>query len=279
MKGLKRWPGTWLAWAVPALFLLAGWAGASDSYLLWTSGDSNQPPEITSEAPLMVNRTYEYDVDATDADGDALSFSLNAAPDGMTIDAVTGEIVWTAAPDQIGSFTPVVIVDDKQGGTDSQTIPLTVTEETFTTMTVAFLEGVNLQDGATEQDDTVLSLGAGADMSEVTDIVLPNVDELFSFSTLASFHVELQGGTALIVPESTVAQIAIEDTDSGGKAFAEILSGTLSELSWTTPDEVTVSDTTSVVFERSDGSYLKIGQFTLNLTEGTLTLSYADVTP
>jgi hypothetical protein len=38
-------------------------------------------------------------------------------------------------------------------------------------MTVAFLEGVNLQDGATEQDSTVLSLGVWTDMSNVTDIV------------------------------------------------------------------------------------------------------------
>ncbi len=250
------------------------------SYLLWTkTGSANQPPQITSEPPQMRNRTYHYDVTATDADGDALTFSLSNAPEGMTIDAMTGLIVWTAAPEQIGSFSPSVTVGDSRGGTDSQSIPLTVTAGTFTTMTVSFLEGVNLQDGATEQDSTVLSLGVGTDMSAVTDIVLPNMDNLFSFSALASFHVELQGGAAIIVPESTVAQIAVEDTATGGKAFEEILTTNLNELSWTTPDEVAVTETNSLVFERSDGTYLKIGQFTVNLTEGTFSFSYADVTP
>ena len=144
---------------------------------------------------------------------------------------------------------------------------------------MAFLEGVNLRDGATEQDNTVLSLGAGTDMSGVTDIVLPNMENLFSFSALASFHVELQGGAAIVVPEPGVTQIAVEDTASNGKAFAEILATNLSELSWTTPNAVAVTDTNSIIFERSDGTYLKIGQFTLNLTQGTLSFSYADVTP
>ena len=195
------------------------------------------------------------------------------------IDAVTGLLVWTAGPTQIGTHTPTVIASDGKGGTASQIITLTVTAETFTMMTVSFLEGVNLQDGDTEQDTTVLSLGVGTDMSSVTDIVLPNMDNLFSFSVLASFHVELEGGAAVIVPESSVAQTAVEDTTGGGKGFEDILASTLTELSWDMPDDITVSDTKSIVFQRSDGTYLKTGHFTLNVTEGTLTFDYADVTP
>lgn len=147
-------------------------------------------------------------------------------------------------------------------------------------MTISVLEGVNLQDGATEQDTTILSLGVGTDMSGITDILLPNMDNLFTFSALATFHVEYRAGQAVIVPEATVAQIAVEDTASGGKAFAEILAATVTGLtSWTTPNEVTVSDTKSLVFHRSDGTILKIGQFTMNLTDGAITFAYADVTP
>jgi hypothetical protein len=124
-----------------------------------------------------------------------------------------------------------------------------------------------------------LLLTGGADLSGVTDIVLPNMENLFSFSVLASFHVELQGGAAVIVPEPGVDRMAIEDTASGGKAFEAILAGYLSELHWDTPAAVTVTDTTSIVFTRSDGTILKIGQFTLNMTQGTLTFSYAEVTP
>ena len=240
---------------------------------------ANHPPTITSTPPLMVNRTYEYDVEATDSDGDALAFSLTNAPEGMTIDADSGRLVWTAAPTQIGTVAPTVTVSDGQGGAATQPMPLTVTADTFTLMTVAFLEGVNLRDGATEQDPTVLSLGVGANMSGITDIVLPNRTNLFAFSALATFHVTLQGGTAMIAPAPTVAQMAVEDTATGGLAFAAIDAGTVAGVTWQTPTPQPFTATTTLVFRRSDGGYLKIGHMTMNLAAGTLTFAYADVTP
>ena len=240
---------------------------------------ANHPPTITSTPPLMVNRTYEYDVKATDPDGDALAFSLTNAPDGMTIDAETGLIRWTASPTQIGTVAPTVTVSDGRGGAASQSLALTVTADTFTLMTVAFLEGVNLRDGDTEQDNTVLSLGVGANMSGITDIVLPNRTNLFAFSALATFHVTLQGGTAMIAPAPTVAQMAVEDTASGGLAFEAIDSVTVAGVTWQTPAPQPFTATTTLVFRRSDGAYLKIGHMTINLAAGTLTFAYADVTP
>jgi len=147
-------------------------------------------------------------------------------------------------------------------------------------MTVAFLEGINLRDGATEQDYTVLSLGVGANMNGIENIVLPNMPNLFTFSTLATFHVTLQGGKAVIAPEPTVAQIAVEDSASGGKAFAAIDAGNVASLTWQTPTPQAFSDKKTIVFRRrSDGSILKIGTMTLNLTAGTITFAYAEVTP
>ena len=241
---------------------------------------ANHPPTITSTPPAMVNRTYQYDVTATDPDGDAITFRLSDAPDGMTIDADTGQIRWTAGPTQIGTFTPSVIADDGKGGMSApQPIPLTVTAETFTLMTVAFLEGVNLHDGATEQDHTVLSLGVGANMSGIENIVLPNMDHLFTFSALATFHVEFRGSTVIIAPELTVAQISVEDTATGGKAFAEIQADDVTGLAWQVPTSQSFDKTKTIIFRRQDGTYLKIGNMTLNLTAGTITFDYADVTP
>ena len=240
---------------------------------------ANHPPTITSTPPLMVNRTYQYDVRATDPDGDALAFSLSDAPEGMTIDAGTGRIRWIASPTQIGTVAPTVTVSDGRGGAASQSLALTVTADTFTMMTVAFLEGVNLRDGATEQDPTVLSLGVGANMSGITNIILPNRTTLFTFSALATFHLEYRASTVWMAPEPTVAQIAVEDTATGGKAFEAIDSGTVAGVTWQTPAPQPFTATTTLVFRRSDGRYLKIGHMTMNLTAGTLTFAYADVTP
>jgi len=142
------------------------------------------------------------------------------------------------------------------------------------------LGSVNLEeDGATEQDATVLSLGVGTDMSSVTDIVLPNMTNLFSFSALAAFHVEYDNSQAVIVPETSVAQMAVEDTAAGGKAFEAIHAAGIASLLWQTPTAQPVGATQTIVFQRTDGRYVKIGKMTLNLTEGTLTFAYADVTP
>lgn len=240
---------------------------------------TTQAPLITSTPPPMVNRTYHYDVEATDADGDALTFSLTNAPEGMRIETVTGQITWTADPTQTGTFEPSVTASDGKGGvSDPQPIPLTVAADMFTTMTVGFLEGVNLRDGDTEQDATVLSLGVGTNMTTVTEIVLPNMANLFSFSALATFHVEYDNSQVKIVPETSVSQIAIEDTATGGAAFEDIQAADVAGLTWTTPANVFATETQTIVFQRTDGTYLKIGHITLNLTAGTITFAYADVT-
>lgn len=146
------------------------------------------------------------------------------------------------------------------------------------TMTIGFLEGANLRDGVTEHDATVLSLGVGTDMRRITDVILPNVPNLFTFSTLVTFHVEYRGSTAMIVSEPTVAQLAVEDTEANGLAFEEIQAATVAGLAWQAPTSITTTATQTIVFRRTDGTFFKIGQMTTNLTEGTMTFAYADIT-
>ncbi len=55
----------------------------------------NNPPRILS-VPMMMSSAeiYEYAVRAEDPDGDPVSFELEGAPSGMTIDRATGQVVW-----------------------------------------------------------------------------------------------------------------------------------------------------------------------------------------
>ena len=88
----------------------------------------NNAPEITSTAitSATVGEAYTYDVDATDPDeGDVLTYSLNAAPTGMTIVAATGVISWT--PAAAGTFSVIVSVSDGELS-DTQSFALTVSE-------------------------------------------------------------------------------------------------------------------------------------------------------
>ena len=58
----------------------------------------NHAPEI-SNPPVLgqkvdIYQTYTYDVDATDVDGDTLTYSLTTKPNGMSINSTTGVITW-----------------------------------------------------------------------------------------------------------------------------------------------------------------------------------------
>ena len=86
----------------------------------------NTPPQILS-TPLTLatlNKPYNYDVNAKDLDGDPLTYSLIAAPAGMTVDGVTGVINWT--PISTDPATVTVRVEDNRGGSDTQTYSIEI---------------------------------------------------------------------------------------------------------------------------------------------------------
>ncbi|MCI0530126.1 MAG: PKD domain-containing protein, partial [Nitrospira sp.] len=86
----------------------------------------NYAPVIYS-SPITHGTTgivYNYDVQATDPNGDALSYSLSVHPSGMGIDPITGLISWI--PPEAGSFTVTVNVSDGKGGTDNQSFTLMI---------------------------------------------------------------------------------------------------------------------------------------------------------
>lgn len=95
-------------------------------------GDVNHPPVITSSAVTSATKDqpYNYDVNATDSDGDTPVYSLTTKPSGMTINSSTGLIAWT--PTTSGDYNVTVKVSDGELF-DTQSFTITV-EETSTTL-------------------------------------------------------------------------------------------------------------------------------------------------
>jgi len=87
-------------------------------------------PTITSQptrTKIYSGESFDYKLAATDPDvGDVLTYSLDGAPAGMTIDASTGHIKWKAANKDVGTHTFKARVTDKHGLSDEQTITVTV---------------------------------------------------------------------------------------------------------------------------------------------------------
>ncbi len=73
--------------------------------------DVNRAPVITSQPVVDAEEAvhYIYQVQATDPDNDPLTFTLLAAPDGMTINS-TGRITWL--PEQAGEVRVAIAVSD-----------------------------------------------------------------------------------------------------------------------------------------------------------------------
>ena len=90
----------------------------------------NNPPSITSTAVTTAaeNVPYAYDVNATDPDNDALTYSLDVFPEGMTIDSATGLIAWTPGSTQVGSNNVTVRATDTGGLFDTQSFTISVTD-------------------------------------------------------------------------------------------------------------------------------------------------------
>ncbi len=103
----------------------------------------NDAPEITSTAIISATEDseYSYQVEATDVDGDELTYSLSNAPDGMEISA-DGLITWTPGGEVTTSGEITVTVSDGEL-TDTQSFTITVTavndapEITSTAMLIA----------------------------------------------------------------------------------------------------------------------------------------------
>ena len=91
----------------------------------------NSAPIITSRLSgnNMEGYLFSYTVAAEDPDGDSLEFSLDAAPEGMTIDPEAGTISWEAGEDQRkGTYEFQVVVSDPEGAKAMQPITLTFPE-------------------------------------------------------------------------------------------------------------------------------------------------------
>jgi hypothetical protein len=77
----------------------------------------NLPPKFTSAAPTSVPQgMLDYAVTASDPENDPLSFSLDSAPPGMTIDERTGRLQWAVPPASNGTYrVKITVKDDHQG--------------------------------------------------------------------------------------------------------------------------------------------------------------------
>jgi len=90
----------------------------------------NLPPMITDNRKYLFDgKRYSQQINATDPDGDSLTYSLKRALSGMRIDSSTGLITWDVPSDFTGKASFTVAVADGHGGEVTQDLTLEIKPE------------------------------------------------------------------------------------------------------------------------------------------------------
>lgn len=102
----------------------------SQTFEIQVSRDNTAPTIVSApETVTEPDTEYVYQAQANDPDGDPLTFSLEAAPSGMTVDADSGLVLWTPGENQTGEHSVALRVSDSEGGQNTQSFNLVVTDD------------------------------------------------------------------------------------------------------------------------------------------------------
>lgn len=155
---------------------------------------TNAAPVITSSAitQASINQPYRYDVDAIDANNDLLQYSLVTAPQGMTIDATSGQITWNPIDQATGEFAVVVRVTDNRGGTGEQSFSIT-----RSATALSEIQGLVWDDrnGNTIRDSNLIR-GANPDIAFIIDVSF-STDDPFQGAVVGDLNGDSRSNTIL----------------------------------------------------------------------------------
>ncbi|MEH2058174.1 MAG: putative Ig domain-containing protein [Nostoc sp.] len=187
--------------------------GVQFTYDLTVLSQLNAAPVILTQAnkEVIAGHNYSYDVDATDLNGDSLTYKLLVAPNGMTIDQTTGLIRWNTTTSNIGNSSVLVEVGDGRGGVTQQEYSLSVIDAppnrppVFTSTPVvdaAINTSYTYQANASDADDdglsfSLLSAPQGMTVDANTGIVswTPTAKQLGTYDVTLAVA-DARGGTA-----------------------------------------------------------------------------------
>jgi hypothetical protein len=140
---------------------------ATQTFILTAS--ENQPPEITS-LPIttaMAGETYRYDVRAKDPEQQPLTYRLDQAPSGMTIDS-RGRIIWQLAHTLSGSADVTVVVTDSMGASASpQSYTITIDRDDEPPKVQLAASGSLVDQGRTLQFELLATDNVGVESTEL----------------------------------------------------------------------------------------------------------------
>lgn len=102
--------------------IIAGCGDGGSGSGMGEQSTDNAQPSISGTPPTEIDadQAYTFTPNASDPDGDSLTFSIENAPEWVSFDAGSGALTGTPSDDDIGSYSSIEIsVSDGNGGTAS----------------------------------------------------------------------------------------------------------------------------------------------------------------
>ena len=173
----------------------------------------NNAPIIESD-PITTAKegaVYTYGVEATDPNGDILTYSLTVSPSGMTISSTTGVISWT--PTTAGSFEVTVEVSD-ENKSETQSFTIIVDVKLLTSIAV-LPSSMEIAIGSSK---TITSVTAHYDNDTTTTIALTdctygsNNTNVTVTNGIISVASSCTATTAIITTNYTDGGVNVSDT-------------------------------------------------------------------
>jgi len=185
-----------------------------------TVNNNNQIPVLAAIGNKSVteNSTLSFTLSATDADGDTLTYSANTLPSAATLNSSTGAFSWTPNSSQAGTYSVTFSVNDAHGGTDSETITITVQDAD---VEAPYLDSLNpdsdevqvplntnisfhIKDNATGVNKNTISLSIQRERdSTPKNIILNGVSQLSQYPNNVIIQGTASDYTVLYDPPST----------------------------------------------------------------------------
>jgi len=214
------------------------WVNISDKHFFdLTVWNVNDPPVITTQYADAAIEDVEYYVDyeATDADGDALTWVLYSSASWLTIDPVTGELNGTPANDDVGAYGVSVGAYDGNGGWGWQNFTLYV---------------INVNDPPEIIEPIPIpSIYEGTDFSIDFDALDPDGDALtWTIIDNASWPVSLHAETGVLSgspPMHSVGPYWLNVSVDDGNGGSDLVNVTINVLNVPEGPVITTADVTT----------------------------------
>jgi gliding motility-associated-like protein len=177
----------------------------------------NTPPTFTSTPVLALkdNETYTYNITSNDVDGNVVTVTATTIPSWLTLNSAETVLSGSAAG-QVGTYLVVLNADDGNGGTDTQSFTITISDGTPPTI-VTQNNTIQLDEFGTALTITAADVDNGSiDASSIATMTIDNdtfdcsnVGENTVILTVTDINGNSASATALVTVEDRIAPAVV----------------------------------------------------------------------